>query len=76
MTYLAAEARDERDKAHAGGLTGLLWKVKGTKGLEQKAEDLEDEEEGVTMRLNKLRKKMLQEEYAEMDRKYARTFVF
>jgi hypothetical protein len=76
MTYLAAEARDKRDQATSGGLTGLMWKVRGTKGVEQQVEDLEGEEDGVTMRLNKLRSRMLKEEYAEMDRKYARTFVF
>ena len=53
-----------------------MWKVKGTKDLDEKVEDLEGEEEGVILRLNKLRSKMLKEEYAEMDRKYARTFVF
>jgi hypothetical protein len=76
MTYLAAEAREKRDHAKSGGLQGLVWKVKGTKDLDEKVEDLEGEEEGVILRLNKLRSKMLKEEYAEMDRKYARTFVF
>lgn len=76
MTYLAAEARDKRDAAKAGGLSGLIWKLRGTQRLEEDAENLEDEEEGVTMRLNKLRGKMLKEEYAELDRKFARTFVF
>ncbi len=76
MTYLAAEAREKRDAANAGGLTGLFWKVKGTKQLEEDVENLEDEEDGVTLRLNKLRSKILQDEYEEMDRKYARTFVF
>ncbi|KAH9868381.1 hypothetical protein J1614_007453 [Plenodomus biglobosus] len=76
MTYLAAEAREKRDTATSGGLTGLLWKIRGTKRLEEEVENLEGEEEGVTMRLNKLRSRMLKEEYAEMDRKYARTFVF
>jgi hypothetical protein len=76
MTYLAAEAREQRDTAHAGGLTGWWWKIKGTQGLDERVEDLEGEEEGVTLRLNKLRSRMLKEEYAEMDRKYARTFVF
>ncbi|KAF2642901.1 hypothetical protein P280DRAFT_467034 [Massarina eburnea CBS 473.64] len=76
MTYLAAEAREERDKAKSGGVSGLVWKVRGTQGLEKKVEELEDEEEGVTMRLNKLRRKMMTEEYEDMDRKFARTFVF
>lgn len=76
MTYLAAEAREKRDAATSGGITSLLWKIRGTKGLEEEVENLEGEEEGVTMRLNKLRSKMLTEEYAELDRKYARTFVF
>lgn len=76
MTYLAAEAKEKRDNAKSGGLTGLLWKLRGTEGLDKDAEDLGGEEEGVTLRLNKLRKRMLQEEYADMDRKYARTFVF
>jgi hypothetical protein len=76
MTYLAAEAREKRDAANSGGLTGLVWKVKGTKGLDEDVENLEGEEEGVTLRLNKLRSRMLKEEYADMDRKYARTFVF
>jgi hypothetical protein len=76
MTYLAAEAREKRDHAKSGGLQGLVWKIKGTKNLDEKVEDLEGEEEGVILRLNKLRSRMLKEEYAEMDRKYARTFVF
>lgn len=76
MTFLAAEAREKRDAAKSGGLTGLMWKVRGTQGLDQEVEDLEGEEEGVTLRLNKLRSRMLKEEYADMDRKYARTFVF
>ncbi|EOA81377.1 hypothetical protein ACJQWK_10810 [Exserohilum turcicum] len=76
MTYLAAEAREKRDQAKSGGLSRLLWNVKGTKGLDDEVENLEGEEEGVILRLNKLRSKMLKEEYAEMDRKYARTFVF
>jgi hypothetical protein len=76
MTYLAAEAHDKRDAATSGGLTGLLWKLWGTKKLEEDVENFEGEEEGVVMRLNKLRSKMLRDEYAEMDRKYARIFVF
>ncbi|KAF2819936.1 hypothetical protein CC86DRAFT_374657 [Ophiobolus disseminans] len=76
MTYLAAEAKQKRDEAKSGGLTSLLWKVRGTEGLDKEVEDFEGEEEGVTLRLNKLRSRMLREEYADMDRKYARTFVF
>ncbi|XPS94471.1 hypothetical protein M3J09_003783 [Ascochyta lentis] len=76
MTYLAAEARDKRDAATRGGLTGLIWKIRGTQKLEEDVENFEGEEEGVVMRLNKLRSKMLRDEYAELDRKYARTFVF
>lgn len=76
MTYLAAEARDKRDSAASGGLTGLIWKIRGTQKLEEDVENFEGEEEGVVMRLNKLRSKMLRDEYAELDRKYARTFVF
>lgn len=76
MTYLAAEAREKRDAAMAGGIGNLLWKISGTKSLEEEVVNLEDEEEGVTMRLNKLRGKMLKEEYAEIDRKYSRMFVF
>lgn len=76
MTYLAAEANEKRNVAHNGGLQGLIWKVRGTQGLDKDVEDLEGEEEGVVLRLNKLRSHMLKEEYAEMDRKYARTFVF
>jgi hypothetical protein len=76
MTYLAAEAKEKRDSAKSGGLQGLMWKIWGTEDLDKEVEEKEDEEEGVTMRLNKLRSKMLQEEYADMDRKYARTFVF
>ena len=77
MTYLAAEARRNRDAANASGVLnwakGLLgWK----RGLDELVERLEDEEEGVTMRLNKLRGKMLREEYEDMDRKFGRTFVF
>jgi hypothetical protein len=76
MTYLAAEARNKRDSATSGGLSGLIWKMRGTQKLEEDVENLEGEEEGVVMRLNKLRSKMLRDEYAELDRKYARTFVF
>lgn len=76
MTYLAAEARNKRDSATGGGLSGLIWKIRGTQKLEEDVENLEGEEEGVVMRLNKLRSKMLRDEYAELDRKYARTFVF
>lgn len=76
MTYLAAEARDKRHSAKAGGISNLSWKVWGTAKLDRKVEDLEDEEEGVTMRLNKLRGRMLREEYEDMDKKYAKTFVF
>lgn len=77
MTYLAAEARDKRDAAVNGGLlTRLIWKFRGTQKLEQDVENFEGEEEGVVMRLNKLRSKMLRDEYAELDRKYSRTFVF
>lgn len=77
MTYLAADAREKRDAAQSGwGLSRLMWKAKGTQQLEERIRDLEDEEEGVTMRLNKLRGRMLKEEWEEMDRKYARTFVF
>lgn len=76
MTYLAAEARTKRDSATSGGLTGLIWKIRGTQKLEEDVENFEGEEEGVVMRLNKLRSKMLRDEYADLDRKYARTFVF
>ncbi|KAF2751866.1 hypothetical protein M011DRAFT_463367 [Sporormia fimetaria CBS 119925] len=76
MTYLAAEAREKRDSAKAGGITNLRWKIKGTEELDKKVEELEDEEEGVVMRLNKLRGKILREEYEEMDKKYSRTFAF
>ncbi|KAF1365904.1 hypothetical protein EJ07DRAFT_94053 [Lizonia empirigonia] len=76
MTYLAAEARNKRDSATGGGMTGLIWKMRGTQKLEEDVENFEGEEEGVVMRLNKLRSKMLRDEYAELDRKYARTFVF
>jgi hypothetical protein len=80
MTYLAAEARERRDKANNTGLVGKLARVVGlgqsTQVLEEDVENLEGEEEGVTLRLNKVRSKMMKEEYEEMDRKYARTFVF
>ncbi|KAH8693317.1 hypothetical protein GQ44DRAFT_719690 [Phaeosphaeriaceae sp. PMI808] len=76
MTYLAAEAKEKRDSARGGGLQSLVWKIRGTQGLDADVEDLEGEEEGVTLRLNKLRSRRLKEEYADMDRKYARTFVF
>ncbi|KAH7126981.1 hypothetical protein B0J11DRAFT_290892 [Dendryphion nanum] len=76
MTFLAAEAREKRDSVKAGGLKNLGWKISGMEQLDKEVEDLEDEEEGVTMRLNKLRGKMQREEYDEMDRKYARTFAF
>jgi hypothetical protein len=76
MTYLAAEAREKRDSAKSGGITNLRSKLWGTIELDKKVEDLEDEEEGVILRLNKLRGRMLREEYDEMDKKYSRTFVF
>jgi hypothetical protein len=76
MTFLAADAREKRDAANAGGVQSLMWKVWGTKQLEETVEALEGEEEGVMMRLNKLRSKMMQDEYADMDRKYSRTFAF
>jgi hypothetical protein len=76
MTYLAADAKEKRDATKKGGLTGLIWKIRGTEGLDKDAEDLQGEEDGVTLRLNKLRSRMLREEYADMDRKYSRTFVF
>jgi hypothetical protein len=76
MTYLAADAKEKRDATKKGGLTGLIWKIRGTEGLDKEAEDLQGEEDGVTLRLNKLRSRMLREEYADMDRKYSRTFVF
>ncbi|KAF2254583.1 hypothetical protein BU26DRAFT_514467 [Trematosphaeria pertusa] len=76
MTYLAAEAHEKRDAAKSRSLHGLMWKLWGTQKLDEDVQNLEGEEEGVTMRLNKLRGKMLKEEYEDMDRKYARTFVF
>ncbi|CAO2657562.1 Nn.00g036880.m01.CDS01 [Neocucurbitaria sp. VM-36] len=76
MTYLAADAREKRDAANSSWLTSLLWKVKGTKVSDEDIEILEGESEGVMLRLNKLRSRMLKEEYDDMDRKYARTFVF
>ncbi|KAH7078922.1 hypothetical protein BKA63DRAFT_507397 [Paraphoma chrysanthemicola] len=76
MTYLAAEAKEKQITAKSGGLTGLIWKLRGTEQVDKEAEDLEGEEDGVTLRLNKLRSRILQAEYADMDRKYARTFVF
>ncbi|KAJ4293132.1 hypothetical protein N0V90_008414 [Kalmusia sp. IMI 367209] len=78
MTYLAAEAREKRDAASSGFINRLLWKVwpGGTRRLHEDVENLEGEEEGVVMRLNKLRGKMLKEEYEDMDKKYGRTFVF
>lgn len=81
MTYLAAEAREQLDAVEKGSGWGIkgLWKWAtgpGKETLEKRVEELEDEEEGVTMRLNKLRGRMLREEYAEMDRKYGRIFAF
>jgi hypothetical protein len=77
MTFLAAEAKEKKEAATTGwGINRLLWKIRGTQTLEQEVDDREDEEEGVTLRLNKLRAKMLREEYEDMDKKYARTFVF
>jgi hypothetical protein len=76
MTYLAAEAKEKRDSVKSSWVQRLLWTMRGTEGLDKDVEEKEDEEDGVTMRLNKLRSRMLKEEYAEMDRKYARTFVF
>jgi hypothetical protein len=78
MTYLAAEAREKRDSLDSSVVKTLWWKLwpGATQKLREEVEEREGEEEGVVMRLNKLRGKMLKEEYEEMDRKYARTFVF
>lgn len=78
MTYLAAEAREKRDTVEGNIVKKLWWKLwpGGTTVLAKDVEDKEGEEEGVVMRLNKLRAKMLKEEYEELDRKYARTFAF
>ncbi|KAF2476401.1 uncharacterized protein BDR25DRAFT_300419 [Lindgomyces ingoldianus] len=76
MTYLAAEAREKRDQATAGGIKGLGSRLWGRGKLDEEVEELEGEEEGVVMRLAKLRQRMRKEEYEDMDRKYARTFVF
>ena len=76
MTYLAAEAREEREVAKGWGFKGLMWKLWGMGELETKIEDLEGEEEGVIMRLNKLRSRMLREEWDELDRRYNRLFAF
>jgi hypothetical protein len=76
MTYLAAEAKEKRDSVKNSWVQRFFWTMRGTEGLDKDVEEKEDEEDGVTMRLNKLRSRMLKEEYAEMDRKYARTFVF
>lgn len=78
MTYLAAEAREKRESVEASVMKKLWWKLwpGAIPRLCEEVEDKEGEEEGVVMRLNKLRGKMLREEYEEMDRKYARTFVF
>lgn len=78
MTYLAAEAREKKQRVEQSPVQRLWWSLwPGAKQqIDQDIEDKEGEEEGVVMRLNKLRAKMLREEYEEMDRKYARTFVF
>lgn len=76
MTYLAAEAREKRESTEKGVLGRLGVWVWGTEKLDARIRDLEDEEEGVTMRLNKLRGRMQREEYEELDRKYGRTFAF
>ena len=78
MTYLAAEARQKKNNVEESRVRRLWWSLwpGAIQGLEKDVEDKEGEEEGVVMRLNKLRGKMLREEYEEMDRKYARTFVF
>ncbi|KAJ4358173.1 uncharacterized protein N0V89_002752 [Didymosphaeria variabile] len=78
MTYLAADAREKRDSVESSIMKKLWWKLwpGATQKLREDVEAKEGEEEGVVMRLNKLRGKMLKEEYEEMDRKYARTFVF
>ncbi|KAF2741335.1 hypothetical protein EJ04DRAFT_507160 [Polyplosphaeria fusca] len=76
MTFLAADAKEQLDRVHSGGLTGKIGKIWGTKELEQKAQDLEDEEWGVMMRLSKLRKKMLTEDWDDRERKFGRIFVF
>ncbi|KAF1975453.1 hypothetical protein BU23DRAFT_552414 [Bimuria novae-zelandiae CBS 107.79] len=78
MTYLAAEAREKRDAVQSSAVKKLWWGVwpGAMDALEKDVEDKEGEEGGVVMRLNKLRSKMLKEELREMDKKYARTFVF
>lgn len=78
MTYLTAQAQEDLDGVRRGwGPRALWWKaVRGTEELENRVEDLQEEEEGVTMRLGKLRNRMLIEERAETDKKFARRFVF
>ncbi|KAF2205871.1 hypothetical protein GQ43DRAFT_436609 [Delitschia confertaspora ATCC 74209] len=76
MTFLTAEAKEKQTKAKSGGITGLIWKLRVTQQIDERVEELEQEEEGVTLRLAKLRDTMLKEYYAEQDMKYAKTFVF
>ncbi|KAK3217274.1 hypothetical protein GRF29_1g2553879 [Pseudopithomyces chartarum] len=78
MTYLVADARQRKANVEESRLRRLWWTLwpGAIQALDKDVEDKEGEEEGVVMRLNKLRAKMLKEEYEEMDRKYARTFVF
>ncbi|ORY09245.1 hypothetical protein BCR34DRAFT_568809 [Clohesyomyces aquaticus] len=79
MMYLAAEAREQRDAVKGSSVKALVGRVgwgPGREEVEKRVEDLEGEEEGVAMRLAKLRHRIRQEEFADMDRKYARTFVF
>ncbi|KAF2192606.1 hypothetical protein K469DRAFT_717169 [Zopfia rhizophila CBS 207.26] len=76
MTFLSAEAKEKRASAKSGSWRNLTWKFRDTGKLDEEFENLEGEEEGVTLRLAKLRDKMLKEEYEEMDRKYSKTFVF
>ncbi|PVH94550.1 hypothetical protein DM02DRAFT_618530 [Periconia macrospinosa] len=78
MTYLAAQAKEDLEGVKRGwGPRALAYKLLwGTDALEARIEDLEEEEDGVAMRLHKLRVKVHREETAEHRRKYARTFVF
>ncbi|CAI6335600.1 unnamed protein product [Periconia digitata] len=78
LTYLVASARDDIAAVKRGwGPSALAYKYYwGLDQLEQKAEDLAEEEIGVTMRLHKLRMKVYGELLREQDRKHARTFVF
>jgi len=72
MTYLIAEAEQQRENAKSSWLTTQS----GVKKAEEAVKELEVQEGDVAQRLSRLRQKMLQEFWADEDMKFARKFAF